>query len=37
MICQEIMEACLDNKEPNPEEMKSVTEHWEVPKEEAAV
>jgi hypothetical protein len=31
------MEACLDSKELNPEDMKSEVEYWEVPIEEAAV
>jgi hypothetical protein len=31
------MEACLDSKELNPEDMKSGVEHWEVPTEEAVV
>jgi hypothetical protein len=33
MAYQETTEAFLDSKEPNPEEMQSRAEHWEVPKE----
>jgi hypothetical protein len=36
MPCLEMMKACLDNKEPNPEDMQSRVEHWEVHKEHAA-
>jgi hypothetical protein len=35
MACQEMMEVCLDSKEPNPEEMQSEAEHREVPTEQA--
>jgi hypothetical protein len=37
MACQVRTEACLDSKEPNPEDMESEVEHREVPTEEAAV
>jgi hypothetical protein len=37
MSCQVMIEACLDSKELNPEDMKSEMEHQEVPMEEAAV
>lgn len=37
MASQEMMEACLDSKEPNPEEMQSRVEHREVPKEHNAM
>jgi hypothetical protein len=37
MDCQVMMEAWLDSKEPNPEDMKSKVERWEVPMEETAV
>jgi hypothetical protein len=34
---RETTEARLDNKEPNPEEMETGSEHWEVPKVHASV
>jgi hypothetical protein len=37
MSCQVTTEACLDNKEPNPEDMEFEVEHRKVPMEEAAV
>jgi hypothetical protein len=37
MSCQVTTVVCLDSKEPNPEDMESEVEHWEVPMEEAAV
>jgi hypothetical protein len=37
MSCQLTTEACLESKEPNPEDMESEVEHREVPTEEAAV
>jgi hypothetical protein len=37
MTCQEMTETCLDSKEPNPEDMQSGVEHWEVPKEHTTV
>jgi hypothetical protein len=37
MSCQLTMKACLDSKEPNPEDMESEVERREVPTEEAAV
>lgn len=35
MACQEMTEACLDNKDPNPGEIPSEAVHQEVPKEGA--
>jgi hypothetical protein len=35
MACQEMVEACLECKEPTSEDMESEAEHWEVPKEHA--
>jgi hypothetical protein len=35
MACQEVMEACLESKEPTS--LESMVEHEEVPKEEATV
>jgi hypothetical protein len=35
--CLEKMQACLDSKDPNPEELQSRVEHQEIPKEHAAV
>jgi hypothetical protein len=37
MACQVTTEACLDNKEPNPDDMESEVERREVPEEEATV
>jgi hypothetical protein len=37
MACQETTEACVEYEEPTSVEMESESEHWEVPKEEAAV
>jgi hypothetical protein len=37
MSCEVMMEACLDSKKLNPEDMKSEVEHWDVPMVEAAV
>jgi hypothetical protein len=37
MACQVTMEACLDSKEPNPEDRESEVEHRNAPTEEAAV
>jgi hypothetical protein len=37
MSCQVTTEACLDNKELNPEDTESEVEHRKVPTEEAAV
>jgi hypothetical protein len=37
MSCQLMVKACLDSKEPSPEDMESEVERWEVPTEEAAV
>lgn len=37
MACQGTKEACLDNKEPNLEDMQSRTKHRKVPKENATV
>jgi hypothetical protein len=36
MACQEAKEAHLEKMEANPEEIKYITEHQEVTKEEAA-
>jgi ribosomal protein L24E len=37
MACQEAKEAHLEKMKANPEEIKYITEHQEVTKEEAAV
>lgn len=37
MACQEVMEACLESKEPTSEEIESVMELEGVPKEEATM
>jgi hypothetical protein len=37
MACQITTEACLESKEPNPDNMESEVEHREIPMEEAAV
>jgi hypothetical protein len=34
MACQEVMEACLESKEPTSMEIEAVAVHEEVPKEE---
>jgi hypothetical protein len=36
-VCREVTEAYSEKMEANPEETKSVAEHWELPKEEATV
>lgn len=37
MSCQVTTKACVDSKQPNPEDMESKVEHQEVPMEEATL